>query len=196
MAMCPLRQILCSIQESSEINIPVKLLTYSIFPIPWMNIDQVDLSRLDSKEFTSHSLGDSMFYFPPTLNLAQEDARWFAWGRKHFLTYPEAANETVGSYHAGWPGVGPQQYKMANLTFYSYFFYLDPPTKQQIFDLLTKMTPQQPYREFAARVIKTWEPLTRFTSDEEILKQTYGVSTLERTPQEAVGGSGTSFPAG
>ena len=71
-------------------------------PIPWMNIEQVDLSRLDSKEFTSHSLGDSMFHFPPTLNLAQEDARWFAWSRKHFLTYGRWCEGDFGSHHAGW----------------------------------------------------------------------------------------------
>ena len=155
-------------------------------PIPWMNIEQADLSKLDSKEFASHSLGNSMFYFPPTLNLAQEDARWFAWSRKHFLTYSASAKEISVLTMPGGPGVGPHQYKMANLTFYSYFFYLDTSTKEHVFDLLTKMTPQQPYREFAAKVSKDLGAFNAVHIRRGDFKVTYGVSTLERTPQEVL----------
>ena len=75
---------------------------------------------------------------------------------------------------------------MWNFSFYSYFFYLDSPHQQQMFNLLKRMTPKKPYREFADRVASDLGPFNAVHIRRGDFKKTYGVTTLDRSPQEAL----------
>jgi len=165
---------------------PSKVTDLIHLPIPWCETQEVDLTRFDSKEWTSHRLSQCVFSYPPGWETDRKDFQFFAHGRKHRLTYSGEEAEAAVLAMSGGPGVGPHQYKMGNFTFYSYFFYLDLPHKQKVFDLLKQMVPKKPYRDFANRVVSDLGLFNAVHIRRGDFKKTFGVTTLDRTPQEAL----------
>lgn len=165
---------------------PSKVTDLLHLPLPWCEAQDIDLTRFDSKEWTTHSLGQSVFSHPPTWETDTEDFQSFAHGRKYRLIYANDDAAATVLAMSGGPGVGPHQYKMWNFTFYSYFFYLDPPHQQNVFDLLKRMIPKKPYRDFADRVVSDLGPFNAVHIRRGDFKKTFGVTTLDRTPQEAL----------
>ncbi|MDR4492885.1 MAG: 2OG-Fe(II) oxygenase [Nitrospirales bacterium] len=165
---------------------PSKVTDLIHLPIPWCESQDIDLTRFDFKEWTSHPLGRSVCSFPPGWEPDREDLRFFAHGRKHRLIYSEAEAEATVLAMSGGPGIGPHEYKMGNFTFYSYFFYLDPPHKQKVFDLLKKMVPKKPYRNFADRVVSDLGLFNAVHIRRGDFKKTFGVTTLDRSPREVL----------
>jgi len=165
---------------------PSKITDLWDLPIPWVNAEEIDLSHLNSQEFTHHQLMKSVLYYPSTLDIATEDFHHFARGRKRFLTYTRDQEDATVLTMPGGPEVGPQKYHMANLSFYSYLFYCDDPTKSAIQRMLQSLRPKQPYENFALQVAQELGTFNATHIRRGDFKKTYGVTTIERMPREAL----------
>ncbi len=165
---------------------PTKITDLLDLPVPWLNAEEIHIQDLDSQEFSQHPLMKSVFYFPASLDLTTEDFHQFARGRKRFLTYTNDHQDATVLTMPGGPEVGPQKYKMANLSLYSYYYYFDDPTRTAVHRLLRCLKPKQPYLDFAQKIANDLGPFNGVHMRRGDFKHTFGVTTLERTPQEAL----------
>ena len=151
-------------------------------PVPWMEIESVNLDGYHSQELTDQALMESVFYYPPDIDPSSSDIHFFAGKRKHFFTYSDE-HRNVPVLRVC-PGDGPLA---ANtLTFYSYFFYLDSELKKTVYQLLSQLGPKAPYAALAQTIVQTLGAFNAVHMRRGDFKQTYGVTTLLRTPQEAI----------
>ncbi len=158
-------------------------------PVAWGEPESVDLQGLESLELTDRSLSDLAFYFPRTLDLTSEDASRFARGRV-WLT-PSDALDRIPVLRVSEEPFLPQTDPSCrdhrnNLGFYSYQFYLDAETRRSVHRLLARMRAKTAFATLAKRVagdIGTFNAVHLRRGD---FKVTYGVTTLERQPWEAI----------
>ncbi len=155
-------------------------------PVPWVEPDAVDLQGLASIELTDLSLWDFAFYFPKTLDLSSNAAMNFARGRKHWLTVGGEHEEIPVLRLSEDPLVPGSQRHRANLSNYSYQFYLDNETRRSVYRLLQRMQAKRPFAELAARVALDIGPFNAVHLRRGDFKVTYGVTTLDRKPCEAI----------
>lgn len=155
-------------------------------PVPWAEPDAVDLEGLPGLELTEHSLPDLVFRFPKTLDVSSDDARSFARGRRHWLTVDgEHERVPVLRLSEARPGRGNGE-RRHNLGFYSYQFYLADETRASVYRLLQRMQAKRPFAELAARVARDLGAFNAVHMRRGDFKVTYGVTTLERKPWEAI----------
>ncbi len=164
-------------------------------PLPWAEPDAVDLDGLESMELTNLSFGQLAFYFPKTLDVSSYDARSFARGRdwvtvtgKHDRVPVLRVSET--------PLVPDSRDHRNNLGFYGYQFYLDDETRASVYRLLQRMQAKRPFAELAARVARDIGPFNAVHLRRGDFKITYGVTTLERKPREAIEAMDAIFSRG
>jgi hypothetical protein len=155
-------------------------------PVPWVEPDAVELQGLASLELTEHSLGDLAFYFPKTLDLFSSDARGFARDRTQWLTVTGAHEQIPVLRLSEAPLVPGTGHHRDNLSFYSYLFYLDRETRRSVYRLLQGMQAKRPFAELARRVARDIGPFNAVHLRRGDFKVTYGVTTLERKPFEAI----------
>ncbi|WP_421853072.1 hypothetical protein [Oricola sp.] len=147
--------------------------------VPWIDAERVNLSAFAPHEISDKMAQDSVFYFPPHLSTETDDFRSFLAGRKHVFTIGEAHEHAAALSFSGGPDAN-------TLGFYSSFFYLDEPSQRRAFDIISNMKPRAPYAEFARRVA---DDLGRFNAvhiRRGDFKQTFGVTTLDRSPAEVI----------
>ncbi len=159
-------------------------------PVPWADSASVDLEGLEALELTDHSLGDVAFYFPCTLDLSSAQARGFARGREHWLTVGEDLDRFPVlrlSESPFVPGTDPSQPRRRNnLCFYSYQFYLDAELRRSVHRLLENMRPKPPFADLAKRVAADLGSFNAVHMRRGDFKVTYGVTTLDRQPEDAI----------
>ena len=156
-------------------------------PVPWLEAEQVDLrDRGSSMELTDRSLTESVFYYPPSLDLDCEDFRRFAQGRRAAFTYGGEYRDAAVVRLSGGPEVGDSRYKMHNLGFYAPFLYLDTHSKERVHRLLRAMRPKRHFVEFADRVAAMLGTFNAVHIRRGDFKLTYGRTTLLRKPREAI----------
>lgn len=159
-------------------------------PVPWGEPTSVDLTGLAARELTNLSLGDVVFYFPGTLDVTSADARSFARDREHWLTPTEELDRIPVlrlSEAPLLPGTDPSRREhRTNLGFYSYQFYLDDETRRSVYRVLQRMRAKQAFAELAARVAAEIGSFNAVHIRRGDFKVTYGVTTLERQPWEAI----------
>lgn len=155
-------------------------------PVPWVEPDAVALTGLASLELTSFSLGDLAFYFPKTLDLSTSDARAFARDRDHWLTVTGEYDRVPLLRLSEEPLVPGTARHRDNLCFYSYLFYLDEESRRSVYRLLQRMQAKPPFAELAARVARDLGPFNAVHLRRGDFKVTYGVTTLDRKPYEAI----------
>ncbi len=159
-------------------------------PVPWGESQSVDLERFDSLEMTDLPLSDLTFYFPETLDLSSDDARSFARGRAQWLTATEEFDRIPIlrlSEESFDPRTDPaRQYHRNNLGFYSYLFYLNDETRRSTYRVLERMRPKPAFAELAQRVADDIGAFNAVHMRRGDFKVTYGVTTLDRRPWEAV----------
>ena len=149
-------------------------------PVAWVEPDAVDLAGLARRELTDHSLWDCAFYFPKTLDVSSPDARAFARNRHHWVT--------VTGEHEQIPvlELSEQSHKRSNLGYYSYQFYFDRETRRSVYRLLQNMQAKRPFAELAQRVARDLGAFNAVHFRRGDFKVTYGVTTLDRKPAEAI----------
>ena len=81
-------------------------------------------------ELTDRSLLESVFFYPPSLDLDNEDFRRFAQGRRAAFTYGGEYCDAPVLRLSGGPDIG-EGFKIHNFGFYAPFLYLDAATKQR-----------------------------------------------------------------
>jgi hypothetical protein len=155
-------------------------------PVPWAEPDAVELEGLDSLELTDRSLGELVFYFPKTRDVSSDDARSFARGREHWLTVNGEHERVPVLRLSEAPLVPGSREHRNNLGFYSYQFYLADETRASVFRLLQRMQAKPPFAELAARVARELGAFNAVHMRRGDFKVTYGVTTLERKPWEAI----------
>ncbi|HEY4184863.1 MAG TPA: O-fucosyltransferase family protein [Polyangia bacterium] len=156
-------------------------------PVPWLDLEAVDLQGLESLDLTELSLADFAFYFPPTLDLASSDATSFARDRDHWLTVTGAHEQVPVLRLTEKPRAGgATDGHRNNLCFYSYLFYLNDETRRSVYRLLQRMQAKRPFAELARRVARDLGPFNAVHLRRGDFKVTYGVTTLNRKPAEAI----------
>jgi len=160
-------------------------------PVPWIEASKVDLSELESAELTRLDYWDFAFYFPKTLDVSSHDARAFARDRTQWVTVT-GEHDRVPVLRLSEepltpdPVTGRARNRRANLGFYSYQFYLDQATRRSVYRLLERMQAKKPYAELAARVARDLHSFNAVHFRRGDFKVTYGVTTLDRKPSEAI----------
>jgi len=147
--------------------------------VPWIDAASVNLDAFAPHEISDKPGWGSVFYFPPHLAIDTDDFRAFVARRSHVFTIGENLEHVAALSYSGGPDTN-------TLGFYSSFFYLDEPSQRRAFDLLDNMKPRPPYAAFAGRVA---DDLGRFNAvhiRRGDFKMTFGVTTLDRTPAEAI----------
>ena len=155
-------------------------------PVPWVEPDAVDLQGLESLELTNLSLGDLAVYYPRTLDLSTSDARSFARDRNHWLAVVGEQDQMPVLRLSEAPLVPGSERHRDNLCFYSYLFYLDDETRRSVYRLLQGMQAKRPFAELAQRVARDIGPFNAVHLRRGDFKVTYGVTTLDRKPYEAI----------
>ena len=155
-------------------------------PVAWVEPDAVDLQGLDSLDLTTLSLADLVIYFPSTLNVSSADAQSFARDRRHWVTV-SGAHEQVPVLRLSEEPLGPNVAgRRDNLCYYSYLFYLDREARRSVYRLLQRMQPKPPFGELARRVARDLGAFNAVHLRRGDFKVTYGVTTLDRKPAEAI----------
>jgi len=155
-------------------------------PVPWVEPNEVDLSGLENLELTNLSLMDLALYFPKTLDLSTSDAQSFARDRTHWLTVTGEHDRIPLLKLSESPGVPGTQRHRDNLSYYSYLFYLDNETRKSVYRLLQRMQAKRAFAELAQRVARNIGPFNAVHLRRGDFKVTYGVTTLDRKPCEAI----------
>jgi len=157
-------------------------------PVPWGEPDTVDLEGAESLELADLSLNQFVFYFPKTPDISSEDARCFARGRQRWVTVTEEYDRIPVlrlSEDPVIPGSGGK-YHRNNLGFYSYQFYLDNEARRSVYRVLSRMSAKRPFAELAHRVASDIGSFNAVHMRRGDFKVTYGVTTLDRKPWEAI----------
>jgi len=155
-------------------------------PVPWVEPSSVDLTGFESLELTNLPLMDFAFYFPKTLDLSSSDARSFARDRNDWLTVTGERAQVPVLRLSEDPWVPGTQRHRDNLCSYSYLFYLDNETRRSVYRLLEGMQAKRPFAELAKRVARDLGTFNAVHLRRGDFKVTYGVTTLDRKPCEAI----------
>lgn len=155
-------------------------------PVPWAEAGDVDLANLESLELTPYSLPQVTFCFPRTLDTSSADAVGFARGRDHWVTVAGEHDRVPVLRVSETPLVPGTHDHRINLGFYSYQYYLGDETRASVYRVLQRMQAKQPFAELAARVARDLGPFNAVHLRRGDFKVTYGVTTLDRQPWEAI----------
>jgi GDP-fucose protein O-fucosyltransferase len=155
-------------------------------PVPWIEPSSVDLSGFESLELTNLPLMDFAFYFPRTLDLSSSDARSFARDRNHWMTVTGERAQIPVLRLSEDPLVPGTRRHRSNLCSYSYLFYLDNESRRSVYRLLQRMQAKRPFAELAHRVARDIGAFNAVHLRRGDFKVTYGVTTLDRKPHEAI----------
>ena len=148
-------------------------------PVPWINAEAIKLSGFAPHEICDGPVWERVFFYPPTLSTDTDDFAAFANRRPHFITVAdELQSVPMLSFSGG--------RDMETLCFYSYLFYLDRAAQEQAFDALCGIRPRQELADFATRVANELAPFNAVHVRRGDFKKTFGVTTLDRKPGEAI----------
>jgi len=147
--------------------------------VPWIDAGSVNLDAFAPHEISDKPAWDSVFHYPPHLSTETDDFRSFFDRRMHHFTIGETLEHVAALSYAG----GPEN---NTLGFYSSFFYLDEPSQRRAFDILGNVKPRAPYADFARRVADDLGPFNAVHIRRGDFKKTFGVTTLDRRPAEAI----------
>lgn len=146
--------------------------------VPWLDLESMNPHAFVPQEICENPAFESVFYFPDNLSLQSDDFRSFASQRSSFITVGDDLQHVpVLSFSGGGSDM---------LCYYSSFFYLDASAQMQAHDALRRMRPKPEYAAFAARIVESLGSFNAVHMRRGDFKQTFGVTTLERMPAEAI----------
>ena len=155
-------------------------------PVPWGEPDELDLDGITGRELTEHSMMDCVFYVPGNVDITSSDAESFANGRQHWLCESDDLVDEPMLMMSENPIPPGSELHRTNLSFYSYFFYLDAETRRSVHDMLARMKAKAPYAALASKVANDLGDFNAVHMRRGDFKVTYGVTVLDRQPWEAV----------
>ena len=164
-------------------NHPSRITDLIDIPVAWSEPDQVELAHLRSRELSDVHLGRAAFYVPGTVDPNSADAESFANGRTRWLSASGAlADIPVLRVTED----NNREHPRYNLSYYSYFFYLDDETRRSVYRMLQRMQPKRQLAELGQRVAADLGSFNAVHLRRGDFKVTYGVTTLDRQPWEAI----------
>lgn len=164
---------------------PSKVSDLLEIPVPWMAAEQVELAGLESVELTDAHLWDTVFYHPPDIDRGSPDFDAFRHMRPTELGFTDDLQRLPVLRLSEDPRT-PDGQQRRNLCFYSYLFYLDPATRRRVNEVLRRMRPKAPLADLAKKVAGDLGRFNAVHLRRGDFKITYGVTTLERRPWEAI----------
>ena len=164
-------------------NHPSRVTDLIDIPVAWSEPDQVELAQLRSRELSDVHLGQAAFYVPGTVDPRSADAESFANGRTHWLS-ANGPLEEIPVLRV--TEDNDRENPRYNLSYYSYFFYLDDETRRSVYRMLQRMQAKRELAELAQRVAADLGSFNAVHLRRGDFKVTYGVTTLDRQPWEAI----------
>lgn len=164
-------------------TVPSRVTDLIDIPIPWSEPTDDPVDGLPSHELSDRHLGTSVFYVPGTVDIKSADAESFANGRTIWLN-ASGASEDVAVLRVS--ENRDREHPRYNLTFYSYFFYLDDQTRRSVYRMLARMQAKRELAELARKVAGDIGSFNAVHLRRGDFKVTYGVTTLDRQPWEAI----------
>lgn len=154
-------------------------------PVAWAEPDgTTDLSG--GLDLTDLHLWDVVLPFPCSVDVSSADARSFAHTRTKWVPITEELDRVSVLRVSEDPRIPGSEDRRRNLSFYSYLFYFDNETRRSVYRLLQRMGPKKPYAELARRVAADLGAFNAVHLRRGDFKVTYGVTTLDRQPWEAI----------
>ena len=147
--------------------------------VPWVDADEINLAAFAPHELCNEPAWDCVFHFPGDLSIESDDFRSFARGRTTFITVGEELEHVPALAFSG--GAEEQ-----TLSFYSYFFYLDHAAQLKAFDALRRVQPKPELKGLAARAARDLGQFNAVHIRRGDFKVTTGVTTRDRTAEEAI----------
>lgn len=147
--------------------------------VPWIDGEAMSLDALAPHEICNGPAWDFVFYYPAHLSLEGNDIKAFAGRRRRFITIEDSLQNVPALSFSG--GLDAK-----TLSFFSYFFYLDQAAQLQALDALRGMRPKAELAAFAKRVASDLGAFNAAHIRRGDFKVTRGVTTLDRTPAEAL----------
>ena len=144
-----------------------------------------DLAGARSRELTPLDLADIAIRFPADLDIESDDAIAFANGRKSWVTV-DGELDAVPVLRLTEEGAGEGGGNRRNLSFYSSLFYLDDETRASTYQMLARMQPKAELTALAERVVADLGSFNAVHLRRGDFKVTYGVTTLDRQPWQAI----------
>jgi hypothetical protein len=160
-------------------------------PVPWIDCGQADYEPGLAVVMSEGHAMNTVFAWPDA-DRSSVDFQQFARDRPNVLidTEETRAARVVRLFPLASDGTA-----LENFSFYSYFFYLDPPTRSAVHALLRRMRPKPPYAELARKVSTSFGRFNAVHVRRGDFKKTYGVTTRDRTPAEVIRVLDESFAA-
>jgi hypothetical protein len=152
-------------------------------PVPWLEDWQADYDPSAAAVLNPSQVMDAVFPWPASLDRTSADFREFARDRDQVVL---ETDETRAARVVRLFPVASDGSALENFGFYSYFFYLDPPTRRVVHALLSRMRPKAPYAELASKVSASLGRFNAVHLRRGDFKLTYGVTTRDRTPGEVI----------
>ena len=147
--------------------------------IPWADAETMNLSAFSMHEICPQPAWETVFCMPAHLSMDSDDFKAFAGRRKSFVTVTDEIQRAPALSLSGGP-------EALTLSFYSTFFYLDRSAQQRAIDTLRNMKPRKELSEFARHVASDLGSFNAVHIRRGDFKKTLGVTTLDRTPREAI----------
>lgn len=167
-------------------ELPSRISDLIDFPVPWANLGEVDIEGIKGTELTDRHLMHSIFYLPGTVDIHSADALSFANGRTNWLCEDDELAALPLLKLTEEPMEPKDNRNRDNLSFYSYFFYLDPETRRSVKQMLLRMKAKAPYAELAQKVAADLGKFNVVHLRRGDFKVTYGVTILDRQPWEVI----------
>ena len=152
-------------------------------PVAWVDADDVDYDPGAAFVMGEGDLMNNVFVWPSDRDTQSEDFLHFARGRTQVVT--ESAESRTAPIVRLFPS-SRDGHNAENLGQYSYFFYLDAPTRRVVRALLRGVKPRAPYAELAKRVAGELGQFNAVHIRRGDFKKTFGTTTLDRRPEEAI----------
>jgi SM-20-related protein len=148
-------------------------------PVPWIDGESFNIGGRQTLELSHRPSWQSVFYFPPSMSTDTDDFKAFRRDRPDVLTYGAELREVPVLRYTG----GPEYDALA---FYSYFFYLDEPSKRSVHALLRRLRPKAGLAQLAEKVAGELKPFNAAHIRRGDFKETYGVTILDRTADHVI----------
>jgi hypothetical protein len=152
-------------------------------PVPWLDAWQTDYDPAQAVVMCRGHAMDAVFPWPDTGDPPSADLLRFARGRRRIVRQTEASRAAPVVRLFPRPAAGTS---MENFSFYSYFFYLDAPTRSAVHALLRRMRPRAPYVKLAGQVSASLGRFNAVHVRRGDFKETFGVTTRDRSAAEAI----------
>jgi SM-20-related protein len=146
---------------------------------PWERLENLEFPLGEVQMISEHSAWHLMVAGSGELDANSADARAFRANRREVVHLTDSLNCAPALGYSGGPDAN-------TLSYYSYFFYLDQQTRSRARTALSRLQPKPALSALANEIAAGLGPFNAVHIRRGDFKQTFGTTTLNRAPQEAI----------